>query len=137
MFRRPFRVKSAIRSFRDLEVYQKTVELATDAHNLVFPEHYKTTTASSHAKLIENAEKVPKFIAESYGDKFENIALSLQKLERAQRIIADIITQIDILRSLLANDAGKEALDKLLIKYQGQKRKILNLQRAWRKVFVR
>lgn len=133
-----FRVKSVVKSFRDLEVYQKTIELSTNIFNLTLPKKYANKLRSHHEKLLELSQRVPKFIAESYGDKFTSIALSSQKLERAQSLIADIIAHLDILRSLLANEeVCKEALDNILVKYQRQKRKILNLQRAWQRVFKR
>lgn len=133
-----FRVKSAVKSFRDLEVYQKTVDLSARLTVFSVPAKYAKKAARSCEKLIASSRHVPKLIAESYGDKFPDIKLSLAKLESAMRLIADIVTEIDVLRSVCAEDKKtKETLDDLLAHYQRQRNKILNLQRAWGRVFLK
>lgn len=133
-----FRVKSTVKSFRDLEVYRKTVDLSARLTTFSVPAKYAKKAASSCEKLIATSRHVPKLIAESYGDKFPDIKLSLAKLESAMRLIADIVTEIDVLRSVLAEEKKtKETLDDLLAQYQRQRNKILNLQRAWGRVFLK
>ena len=70
-----FRVKSLIRSFRDLEVYQKTIELSEE---ITFLEFIKKQEISSLT------EKVPKLIAEAYGDRFDSRELAHNKLTEAK-----------------------------------------------------
>jgi len=133
-----FRVKSVVRSFRDLEVYQKTVALSAEILALRIPAKHAKTLGAACEKLTGASQEVPKLIAESYGDKFSNLNLSLAKLESAMRLIADIITGVDLLRAVLAEEKGtKTLLDELLTHYQRQKMKILNLQKAWQRVFTR
>ena len=51
-------------------------------------------------------------------------------------LISSIITKLDILREKFSdNKENKEVLDKLLLKYVTQKRKILNLRNAWERVY--
>jgi len=122
-----FRVKSLIKSFRDLEVYQKTIELSEEITSLEF---IKSQDLSSLT------EKIPKLIAEAYGDRFDSRELAHNKLTEAITLVANIITKIDLFRQRFANNKeNKEILDKLLTKYQTQKRKILNLRKAWDRVF--
>ncbi|MBA3064741.1 hypothetical protein FP803_04865 [Candidatus Woesearchaeota archaeon] len=130
-----YRVKSTVKSFRDLEVYQKTILLSDEITSLLFLN--KKTFEKDNDEIKFTAEKIPKLIAEAYGDRFDSRELAHKKLTEALTLITDIITKIDLLREKFTQDKeAKEALDKLLTKYQAQKRKALNLRRAWDRVFT-
>jgi len=127
--RNKFRVRSPVKSFRDLEVYQTTIKLSNLILNLNFLEDEKE-------ELKKISESIPRLIAESYGDKFDFMELSEKKLDEAVTLVTDIITKLDILRERFLEDREKkEILDKLILKYGYQKLKILNLKKAWKRVF--
>ena len=68
--------------------------------------------------------------------RFDSKELAHKKLTQAITLIANAITKIDLLREKFSEDkASKEILDKLLTRYQTQKRKVLNLRRAWDRVY--
>ena len=114
-----YRVRSMIKSFRDLEVYQKTIQLSNEISFLPF----LNETEKNEIKII--SEKIPQLIAESYGDKFESKEIAKEKLTLCSTLIADIITKIDLLREKFqAQKEQKDSLDRVLTKYQIQKRKI-------------
>lgn len=124
-----FRVKSIVKSFRDLQVYQSTIKLSNELICLEFLE-------SEKQELKNITENIPRLIAESYGDKFDSKEIACKKLTQAVTLISDIITKIDLLREKFAQEKDKkQILDKLLLKYSYQKRKILNLRKAWNVVF--
>lgn len=129
-----YRVRSFIRSFRDLEVYQKTVQLSNEITNLSFLN--KKAFEKDSEEIKQRAEKIPKLIAEAYGDKFDSRELARKKLTETITLITNIITKIDLLREKFSVDKEqnkeiKEILDKLLTRYTTQKRKVLNLRKAW------
>lgn len=127
-----FRIKSPIKSFRDLEVYQKTISLSNELISLEFLKNLE----SDYFDIKQIAETIPKLIAESYGDKFESLEKADEKLSQALTLITNIITKIDLLREQFSdNPESKYSLDKLLTKYSYQKRKVLNLKKAWNRVF--
>ncbi len=127
--RNNFRVRSPVKNFRDLEVYQTTIKLSNLIQNLDLLENEKNN-------LKEISESIPKLIAESYGDKFESIELSERKLDQSVTLVVDLITRLDILRErFLEEKEKKEDLDRLILKYGYQKLKILNLKKAWKRVF--
>ena len=123
-----FRVRSPIKSFRDLEVYQTTIKLSNMLLGLDFLDEKQ--------EIKKISESIPRLIAESYGDKFDSIEIAEQKLDEAITLITNIITKLDILREkFLEVKEKKEVLDKLIIKYGYQKLKVLNLKRAWKRIF--
>lgn len=131
---RNFRVKSPVKSFRDLEVYKNTTQLAVSLFQ--FKPKGQSPNLEKEMEIAQNIAKlIPKMIAESYSDKFTDRPLSSRKLETAMRFITDIITKIDFLVASLKQQEEKEFLLALLRKYQYQRLKILNLKRAWERVF--
>ncbi len=127
-----YRVKSPIKTFRDLEVYQKTIRLSEEITNLSF---LKTEEDIKEIKSV--AEKIPKLIAEAYGDRFDSKEVAHKKITESVTLITNIITKIDLLREKFSEDKeAKGILDKLLTRYQTQKRKVLNLRKAWDRVFT-
>jgi len=179
---RNYRVKSPVKSFRDLEVYQKAIQLSDEITNLPFLKNDSFTKDNEEIKLL--AEKIPKLIAEAYGDKFDSKEIAHKKLTEAVTLITNTITKIDLLRQRFMDDkepspalsskdpipklsaqkatlkpdnnsssspaevvgAGvvsaeirreaKGTLDNLLTRYQTQKIKVLNLRKAWDRVFT-
>ncbi len=130
-----YRVKSPIKSFRDLEVYQKTIQLSDEITNLSFLNKPQFQKDNEEIKAI--AEQIPKLIAESYGDRFDSKELAHKKLTQAITLITNAITKIDLFRERFTNNKEtKEILDKLLTGYQRQKIKVLNLRKAWDRVFT-
>ena len=122
--RTSFRVRSPVKSFRDLEVYQKTVQLSSEIEPL------------GSGEMTKAAARIPELIAEAYGDKYDSKVVSHQKLTEAVTLITDMITKIDILREKFKEDQEKkELLDKMLSVYHTQKIKVLNLRKAWDRVY--
>jgi len=136
-----FRVKSSIKTFRDLEVYRQTTQLSADIFQFELPETVKMRKKLSEETriLYELSKNVPRLIAECYGDKFSNFNLAMQKLEKSMQIISNIIAKIDFLVATLnavrASHEKSEKLTEILKKYQRQRTKILNLKNAWDKLF--
>ena len=130
-----YRVKSPIKSFRDLEVYQKTIQLSNEITNLPFLNKEEFQQDNKEIKQI--SESIPKLIAEAYGDKFDSRELAHKKLTESVTLITNAVTKIDLFRQRFAEDKeSKEILDNLLTTYQTQKIKVLNLRKAWQMVFT-
>ena len=144
-----FRVKGPIKSFRDLEVYSKTTALSADIFTLRVPEG---SELEEEMALLKNISKhIPKMIAESYGNRFDNFSLAERKLEKTAEIISSVISKIDFILSVLkkeqSEDLEKEKenekkdnelnedfnakINQLLKDYTAVRMKVLNLKRSW------
>lgn len=129
-----FRVKSPIKSFRDLEVYQTTIQLSNKLTSLEFLKKLE----SDYDEIKKNSEAIPRLIAEAYGDRFESFEIANRKLNQVITFVTDIIARIDLLREMFSEEKEKkEILDKILTKYTYQKRKVINLKKAWERIFVK
>jgi len=137
-----FRVRGHIRSFRDLEIYKQTTLLSSQIYGLELPPSAKGRSSSGRKKLLEQeleilrniSKQIPRLIAESYGDKFSNRNLAYQKLEEAMQQISQVIAKMDFLIATVEHTETKQIFIKLISRYQTQRRKVLNLKRAWERV---
>jgi len=133
-----YRVRTPIKSFRDLEVYRQTTLLSSEVFQFVsmIKKNKKEKALLEEFKILYSQSKiVPKLIAESYGDKFSDKDMAMAKLEHSMRVISNIVAKIDFIVAVLKDKEFKESLNKILAKYQTQRVKINNLRRAWSRVY--
>ena len=132
-----FRIRTPVRTFRDLEVYQESTKLAAQIFNLKLPGKYKEEALEEIQVLKQMSKVVPKLIVESYNDKFNDFKLADKKLEIAAQTINLIIAKLDFLSALIEDVEFRSLLSDILKRYQHNKFKIINLKKAWGRVFKR
>jgi hypothetical protein len=133
-----YRVKSPIKSFRDLEVYRQATLLSSEIFKFIpdIKKKKKDKYLLEEFEILYSLSKlVPKLTAESYGDRFSDKELAFAKLEQTMRVIANIVAKIDFIVEVMEDKEIKESLNKILAKYQRQRVKINNLRRAWLRVY--
>lgn len=129
-----FRVRTPVKTFRDLEVYKKTTDLAAKIFQIKL--NKKDKNLEEELKFLKNiAKQIPKLIAESYGNKFISLDLALNKLEMSMQLSVNIMAKIDFLMNLIDNAQTRQDLRSVSRQYQIQKVKIHNLKKAWERVF--
>ena len=130
-----FRIRTPVRTFRDLEVYQESTKLAAQIFNLKLPGEYKGKILEEIQNLEQMSKIIPKLIVESYNDKFNDFKVADKKLEIAVQTINLIIAKLDFLSAFIENAEFRNLLSDVLKKYQRNKFKIINLKKAWGRVF--
>ncbi|MFC1756699.1 hypothetical protein ACFLZC_00870 [Patescibacteria group bacterium] len=132
-----FRVRTPVKSFRDLEVYQQTTKLSAEIFNLKIPVKYKNDKdlMEEIGKLKEMSKQVPRLIVESYGDKFSDLESTSRKMEKSAYIVNMIVAKIDFLNALVDSERLQDELTDILKRYQRVKLRILNLKKAWNRVW--
>ena len=81
------------------------------------------------------SKTVPKLIVESYNDKFNDFKVADKKLEIAAQTINLIIAKLDFLNAFVEDAEFRNLLSDILKRYQRVKFKIINLKKAWGRVF--
>lgn len=130
-----FRVRTPVRTFRDLEVYQESTKLAAQIFNLKLPGKYEEELTEEIKNLKQMSKIIPKLIVESYNDKFGNFGLADKKMEIACQSINLIVAKLDFLSALIENEEFRMSAFEILKKYQRVKIRIVNLKKAWVRVF--
>ena len=127
-----FRVKTTVKSFRDLEIYRRTTALCAELFTLQASGSAKNKQLETELDILRELSKyVPKYIAESYGDRYSNRVLGIGKLEKAAQIMSDVIAKLDLINILAGEKEFKDLILKIIRNYQIQRRKVINLKRVW------
>lgn len=155
--KRAYNPKKAVKSFADLEVYQKSLEAGVFAVNTIFKnfkEKQAVLTKSTQTKkaktknsvsnifdiqeyIIKNmmscALNIPHQIAESHSTRFGTSEQCLLILDKVMLNCNKMAVYLEQTRDIC--DIGLEAdqFDEQIKKYFYIRRKVLNLQRVWRK----
>ena len=130
-----FRIRTPVRTFRDLEVYQESTKLAAQIFNFKLPKKYKEELFEEIQVLKQMSKIIPKMIVESYNDKFNDFKLADKKLEIAAQTINLIIAKLDFLSAFVEDAEFRNLLSSVLKRYQRNKFRIINLKKAWGRVF--
>ncbi len=158
-----FAPKKPVKSFMDLEVYQKLLENAVfvakyicrpaaerpDAEvvaivpeaEVVIPAQglaAKTPAETSAAALIYHqmlpcALGLPHLIAEAHSVRFGGQKECLVLLERAMLNCNKMVVYLEETRDICETGVAWDKFNELIKKYQYTRQKILNLQRSWKK----
>jgi len=127
-----FRVKKPIRSFRDLEVYQRTLEYATEIMTKVVP-LLGDGNSPVKEKLIDCCLKIPEVIASAHSRRFE-AKDELKPLDEAMEGCNRAVVYLEQARDIFLKDLdGRAVCDDLIKRYILIRRKVFNLYKAWKK----
>lgn len=127
-----FRVKKPIRSFRDLEVYQRTNQAATEIMTKIIP-LLGDSNSPIKEKLIDCCLKIPESLATAHSHRFET-GEELRFLEDALEGCNKAVVYLEQARDIFIKDMESRALcDDLIKRYILVRRKIFNLYRAWKR----
>lgn len=130
-----FRVKKPIRSFRDLEVYQRTAEYATEVMTKVLPLLGEADSPIKD-KLINSCLSIPELIASAHSRRFEK-GEELKLLDDALEACNKVVVYLEQARDIFVKGLDERATCEDLIKrYILIRRKIFNLYKAWKKFHV-
>ncbi len=127
-----FTPKKPIRSFRDLEVYQKSLECSVLVSSDVVPRAenlgYKHTE-----KMLDCALSVPLLVAEAHSLRFADFALALGYLEKAMSSCNKQIVYLDHVKGLYGTKVNPDLIEDIAGRYILVRLKMFRLERSWRK----
>ena len=96
-----FKVRGPIKSFRDLDVYTKSTALSAEIFVLEISQDFGLVSLDKEIELLKDISKyIPKMIAESYGNRFDNFSVAERKLEKTAQVITSVISKIDFIISI-------------------------------------
>jgi len=126
-----FSPKKAIRSFRDLEVYQKTMECSVLISAELIP-----ILKKDKFPLVEGMQNcalnIPLHIAEAHGMRFSNFDRAVATLESAMQGCNKMIVYLEQAQGL-TNNAEDNFLEDMSNRYMQVRGKMLRLLRSWQK----
>lgn len=127
-----FQPKKPIRSFRDLEVYQKTLECS-----VLFSTDIKPKLVKLQYDLLEGmtncALSIPLYIAEAHGQRFSDFKVAVATLEKAMMGCNKMIVYYEQVRGIYGKSIPADLADDLSQRYITVRGKMWRLEKSWQK----
>ncbi|MFA6048111.1 MAG: hypothetical protein WCV59_00170 [Parcubacteria group bacterium] len=140
--RNSYQPKKPVKSFQDLEVYQKSLEASVFVAKTLVPGIIgkgKKAKLSGEANkmiieaLLPTALGLPHLIAEAHSLRFGSSLECLARLEKTMMNCNKLIVYVEQARDISETGIEWEQFDEQIKKYLYIRRKVLNLQRSWKK----
>lgn len=123
--------KKAVKSFRDLEVYQKTMEcsvlICAELIPILEKEKFPLVEGMRNCTL-----SIPLHIAEAHGMRFANFDRAVATLESAMQGCNKMIVYLEQVQGL-SHNANESFLEDMSSRYMQTRGKMLRLERSWQK----
>lgn len=133
-------MKKPVKTFQDLEIYQKALETSVAVSGLVIKkDKTKKEKIRQEAEdmiirnLLPCALGLPHLIAEAHSFRFGTGTDCLVLLEKTMVNCNKLVVYLEQVRDICQTGVEHEWFEELIKKYLYIRRKTLNLQRVWKK----
>jgi len=127
-----FRVRKPIRSFRDLEVYQRTAQYSVEIMTKVLPLLGEGGFPLKD-KLVDCCLHIPEAVAAAHSHRFET-GDEIKMLDEALEGCNRVVVYLEQVRDIFIKDLeGRVVCDDLIKRYILIRRKMFNLYKAWKR----
>jgi hypothetical protein len=127
-----FSPKKPVRSFRDLEVYQKTLECSVLIDKDIVPALEKIKDPRIE-ELSKNAMAIPLYISEGHSLRFADFGLALGYIEKALSGCNRMSVYLDHIKGLYGDKVKVDLIEDLINRYTLVRGKIFRLEMSWKK----
>ena len=124
-------MKTPIRSFMDLEVYQDTYSASIQVINKIVPNLPRTEQNDLVDQLRRSAKAIPRLIAEEYSKKHQKKGFQ-KYLDDAMAESNEMIVSLSHTRDLYSNYVDPKLCENLINLYDKSSRQLYNLATKWR-----
>lgn len=129
---RQFSPKKAVRTFRDLDIYQKTVGCAVLISKDLMPNLARHTYPYAE-RLGECAMAMPLLVAEAHSIRFADFPLGLDHLEKAMAGCNKMIVYLEHAKGLFGEKFDQGLAEDLIRRYAEARVKMFRLEQSWKK----
>ena len=124
--------KKPVHTFRDLEVYQKTMEASVIIIKDLKPK-LKTLEYDFVENLINCAMSIPLRLGEGHSLRFGDHARAILLLEHAMAECNKAAIYLEQIKGIYGSKLDQDLLDDLVKRYTDARGKIFRLEKAWQK----
>ena len=127
-----YQPKKTLRSFRDLEVYQKTMECS-----VLMVKNFSTALTKQKYPFLENmincSMSIPLYIGESNSLRYKDFPLGIATLEKAMAGCNKMIIYFEQAKGLYGDKINGDLAEDLIRRYEESRNKMFRLEKAWEK----
>ncbi len=130
--KKQFAPKKPVHSFRDLEIYQKTLECA-----VIIAKNIKPSLVKAKYEFLENmtncAMSIPLYIGEAHSIRFADFAAGIAGLEKAMAACNKMTVYLEAIKGVYGSKVDGELIDDIIGRYMEVRSKIFHLEKSWRR----
>ena len=131
-YSKPFTPKKPVRSFRDLDVYQKSMECA-----VIISKDMKPVLAKLKYDYLENmlncSMSVPLYIGEAHSTRFADFGQGVATLEKAMAGCNKMIVYLEQIKGVYGSKVNVELIDDIIGRYMETRTKMFHLEKSWKR----
>jgi len=127
-----FTPKKPVRSFRDLEVYQKALESSVIVVKKLLPV-LRDKDCPIKDKMVACALELPKIIAQAHSTRFDAKKTGLEILDDAMKSHNIMIVYLEQVRDIYSEEIDRIVVEELIRRYAWNRRKTFNLYKSWQR----
>lgn len=131
-YQNKFQPRKPVRSFRDLEVYQKTVECAVIISKNLEPK-LKRLKYIFNDNLVACAMAIPLYVAESHSLRFSDFKMAVATLEKAMLSCNKMIVYLEQAVGLYGAKLDVDLVEDLMRRYIDVRGKMFRLEKSWQR----
>ena len=131
-YKKSFTVKKPVRTFRDLEVYQKTIECSVLISKNILPLLTKLKYPYVE-RTGDCALAVPLLVAEAHSLRFADFALGVGYLEKAMSACNKMIVYLEHAKGSNGSKLDSDLIDDIIGRYADTRTKMFRLEKSWKK----
>lgn len=132
-YKKAFTPRKPVKTFRDLDIYQKTMECAVIVVKNIRPKLEKLKYPFLDG-ITDCAMSVPLFIGEAHSIRFGNFPLGLQLIEKAMSGCNKMIIYLEHSKGMYGDKLDADGvLDEIIARYAESRTKTFHLEQSWKK----
>jgi len=127
-----FTPKNPVKTFRDLDVYQGTIECAVLISKNIAPALVKLKYAYCE-RFSDCALAVPLFVAESHSLRFADFALGVGYLEKAMSTANKMVVYLEHIKGIYGAKLDQSLIEDIIGRYVSCRIKMFHLEKSWKR----
>ncbi|PJC49231.1 hypothetical protein CO033_02645 [Candidatus Nomurabacteria bacterium CG_4_9_14_0_2_um_filter_32_10] len=129
---KPFTPRKPVRSFRDLEIYQKTLQCSVLVVKDLVPTLQKLKY-SFEENMVNCAMSVPLFISEAHSLRFASFEGGVMLLEKSMAGCNKMIVYLEQMKGVYGSKINADLIDDLIGTYSDSRTKSFHLEKSWKR----
>jgi len=134
-YQKPFTPRKPVRSFRDLEIYQKTLECAVLIVKNLVPT-LKKMKYQFEENMVNCAMSVPLLISEAHSLRFASFEGGVMLLEKSMSGCNKMIVYLEQMKGVYGSKIDVDLIDDLINRYADSRTKSFHLEKSWKRFNV-
>jgi len=131
-YKKTFTPKKPVRSFRDLDIYQKTLECSVIIVKDLVPVLEKLDY-SFKENMVNCAMSVPLFIGEAHSLRFASFEGGVMLLEKSMAGCNKMIVYLEQMKGIYGSKIDVDLVDDLINRYADSRTKSFHLEKSWKR----